>query len=228
MRDVRIEADEIQSPADGLLDQLKQGRLGERIQELCIDVDILANHACVRARLLAGSTTADTGEARAVLARGGGVLLVASGGTVTTTVLAAVTTVAVTTGSAVGAIAATSRRTSRASGTLVRSRHNLGGQVQELTQVLNTLVSKRVEVPLPRELRVHVTARGERLKSLDNLEVRDLELRVLNSEVLGGDHNTLLEERGVDRLAVLLADDHFEGVVNWIQRKGAIVWMFER
>ncbi|KAI3481413.1 hypothetical protein L1887_56240 [Cichorium endivia] len=172
----------------------------------------------VATRLLAGSATADTGEAGAVLARGGAVLLVASGSAVAAAVLA-VATVTVAAGGAVGTVTATDGGARRAGGALVRGGHDLGGEVEELAQVLDTLVSEGVEVPLPRELRVHVAARGERLQRLDHLEVGDLELGVLNGEVLGGHHDTLLEERGVDGLAVLLADDHFGRVTaRWRER----------
>ena len=159
--------------------------------------------------LLAGSTSTDTSETRTVLARGSTILLVTSGGTTVTAAVLAVTALTVTTGSAVSTLTATNGGTSGASRALVGSGDNLGREVEVLAEVLNTLVGEGVEVPLPRELGMDITTRGERLESLDNLKVGDLELRVLNVEVLGGDHNTLLEERGVDVLAVLLADDHF-------------------
>ncbi len=112
---------------------------------------------------------------RGVLARGSAVLLLGTG--IAAAVLATVgTTLAVATGSTVSTVTATDGGTGRASRALVGSGHDLGGQVEELAKVLNTLVGEGVEVPLPRELGVDVAARGERLESLDNLEVGDLEL----------------------------------------------------
>lgn len=68
---------------------------------------------------------------------------------------------------------------------------HLAGQVEVLAEVLETFVGEGVEVPLPAELGVDVTARGERLARLDDLEVRNVKLGVLDLEVLGGNHHTL-------------------------------------
>lgn len=46
------------------------------------------------------------------------------------------------------------------------------------------------------------------LHGLDDVKVSDLELLVDSLEVLLGDKDTLLEEGGVDCLAVSLGDDH--------------------
>lgn len=51
----------------------------------------------------------------------------------------------------------------------VRGGHDLGGQVQPLAQVVETLGRQRVVVPLPRELRAQVAARGQGLGGFDDL-----------------------------------------------------------
>lgn len=48
-------------------------------------------------------------------------------------------------------------------------RNDLSGQVEPLAEVVKTLSSEGVVVPLPRELGLEVTARGQGLASLDDL-----------------------------------------------------------
>ena len=78
--------------------------------------------------------------------------------------------------------------------------HDLGGQVEPLSEVGETLVGEGVVVPLPRELGLDETLGGERLHGLDDLEVSDGgDVRVGGSvEVLGSNEHTLLEEVLVD------------------------------
>ena len=106
--------------------------------------------------------------------------------------------------------------------------HNLGGQVQPLTEVAETSLRQGVVVVLPRELGLDKSARGERLACLDDLllsrvsgrvsvgEVRcgtDVEVLRVNLCVLGkvevllSDEDSLAEEVLVDELAVGLGDE---------------------
>lgn len=108
----------------------------------------------------------------------------------------------------------------------------------DLSQVVQTLGSEGVVVPLPRELGLDVTLRGQGLHGLDDLQVADVgDVGVSGSvEVLLSDENTLcvmqrtvkfgdqsfdantktsglsvptLEEVLVDGPAVLLGNEHF-------------------
>jgi hypothetical protein len=86
---------------------------------------------------------------------------------------------------------------------------NLGGEVEPLAEVFNTFRSQDIVVPLPGELGLDETAGGQALESLDDLEVRYIELLVLGGvEVLLGDKYALLEEVLIDDAPVLLGDDH--------------------
>lgn len=77
--------------------------------------------------------------------------------------------------------------------------NNLGGDVEVLSEVGETLVGEGVVVPLPRELGLDESLGGEGLHGLDNLEVSDGHVGVLGSvKVLGSDEDTLLEEVLVD------------------------------
>lgn len=65
-------------------------------------------------------------------------------------------------------------------------------QVQVLSQVLNTLLGQSVVVVLPGELSLDVTLGGQRLQSLDDVQVLGVNLlMLLLVEVLLGDDNTL-------------------------------------
>ena len=59
-------------------------------------------------------------------------------------------------------------------------------------EVLNTLGSEDVVVPLPRELGLHKALGSKALHGLDNLQVGDIKVLVLRRiEVLLGDQDTL-------------------------------------
>jgi len=89
----------------------------------------------------------------------------------------------------------------------MRLRHNLRRQVQPLPQIIQTLGSQGVVVPLPAELRLEVAARGQGLAGLDDVEVLGLDLVVLGQvEVLLRDADTFAEEVFVDLLAVGFGD----------------------
>lgn len=79
-------------------------------------------------------------------------------------------------------------------------RNDLRREVEELSEVGETLVGEGVVVPLPRELGLDVALRGQGLHGLDDLEVSDRGDRWVGwlVEVLGGDKDTLFEESLVD------------------------------
>ena len=56
------------------------------------------------------------------------------------------------------------------------SRNDLGGEVQPLPEVVETLGGEGVVVVLPRELGLDVATRGQRLAGLDDEEVADANL----------------------------------------------------
>jgi hypothetical protein len=86
-------------------------------------------------------------------------------------------------------------------------RHDLSRQVQPLAEVVEALWGQGVVVPLPAELGLEEAARGERLASLDDIEVLGVDLAVLGQvEVFLRDEYALAEEVLVDLLAVGLGD----------------------
>jgi hypothetical protein len=90
----------------------------------------------------------------------------------------------------------------------VRGGHDLGGQVEPLAEVVETLGGEGVVVVLPRELGLDEAARGERLAGLDHVEVLGVDVVVLGEvEVLLGDEDTLSEEVLMDLFAVGLGDE---------------------
>lgn len=139
--------------------------------------------------------------------------------TVTTLTVATVTTVTTTATTERTALTLT-LATQHAAGRNVRlllldvgSRDDLGRQVQPLAEVVETLGGQGVVVPLPGELGLDVAAAGQRLESLDDKEVLDVELGVLREVVvLGSDEDTLAEECLVDGLPVSLGDEHLGGL----------------
>lgn len=156
-------------------------------------------------RLLPGSTPSDASELWPELA-GRTILLLAA------------VSVAVTTRSAVGTLSASTRADgsgTRSTGSLlVGGGDNLGREMEPrttlenssiaylsyspLAEVLNTLGSQDVIVPLPGELSLDETAGGQALESLDDLKVRHIEFLVLGSvEVLLGDKDTLCQTNPV-------------------------------
>ena len=69
---------------------------------------------------------------------------------------------------------------------------NLGGEVEELTEVDDSLVGEVPIVPLPTKLLPDVSAGTQGLHGLDDLEVGDLKVVVLGGiEILGGDEDSL-------------------------------------
>ena len=92
---------------------------------------------------------------------------------------------------------------------LESSGNDLGGKVEVLAEVVNALRGEDIVVVLPREVGSEETPRGQRLASLDDEQVLDVEVLVLGSvEVLLGDEDTLLEEVLVDDAPIGLGNDH--------------------
>ena len=78
---------------------------------------------------------------------------------------------------------------------IVRCGQTASGQDTPLAQVLDTLRSEDVVVPLPRELGFHKALGGKALHGLDDLQVGDVKILVLGSiVVLLGDQDTLCSE----------------------------------
>ena len=64
------------------------------------------------------------------------------------------------------------------------------------TEIVNTLISEGIVVPLPRELGLDKTLGGQRLHDLDDFEVRDVEIGVLGKVViLRSDKGTIYKRR---------------------------------
>jgi hypothetical protein len=60
------------------------------------------------------------------------------------------------------------------------------------TEVINTLISEGIVVPLPRELSLDKTLGGQRLHDLDDFKVGNIKFGVLGKVVvLGGDQSTI-------------------------------------
>lgn len=77
----------------------------------------------------------------------------------------------------------------------VGSRNDLSGQVKPFAEVVETLGGQGVVVVLPGELGLDVAARGQRLASLDDVQVLGVDFGVLGQVVvLSGDENALTEE----------------------------------
>jgi hypothetical protein len=76
----------------------------------------------------------------------------------------------------------------------VGSRNDLGGEVEPLAKVVETLGSHGVVVVPPAVLGLDETTAGKRLHSLDDEEVLGLNARVLDLEVLGSHENAIPEE----------------------------------
>ena len=93
-------------------------------------------------------------------------------------------------------------RSSGAGSLLESSGNNLGRKVKELAKVVNTLVGEGVVVVLPRELGLDIATRSQRLHSLDDLEVGDINILVLGEVVvLRGDQDTIYFGSNVDWLS---------------------------
>jgi len=98
------------------------------------------------------------------------------------------------------------------SGALQRRRHDLGGKMEEVAQVLDTFVGQVPVVMSPGKLFSDHSLRFERLTRFDDVKVRDaLQLLVLRREMIFlGDHHTLLEEVLENGDSVLLRHQHFD------------------
>jgi hypothetical protein len=170
----------------------------------------------LRGRSRGGSTAATaeaTTELGVELARGGTLLALAS---VTATVLAALAVATGTTTAAAGTLLAAEHAAGGSVGALlldVGLGDDLGGEVEPLAEVVEALGGEAVEegvrrgskevegrlrkglrvvVPLPGELGLEETARGQGLASLDDKEVLGVNVAVLGLvEVLLCDENTL-------------------------------------
>lgn len=60
------------------------------------------------------------------------------------------------------------------------------------TEIINTLISESIVIPLPRELSLDETLGGQRLHDLDDFEVGDIEVSVLGKvEILRSDKGTI-------------------------------------
>jgi len=155
---------------------------------------------CLRSRSSTASPAEATTELGLELARGSALSLLASvtaavAVTVTTTVTATSTTAATTALTVVTAAEHTPGR-SRALLLDVGLGNDLGGEVEPFTEVVETLGGEGVVVPLPREAGLEVTARGQRLASLDDVKVLGVDLAVLGKvEVLLSNQNSLCGDR---------------------------------
>lgn len=134
---------------------------------------------------------------------------------VSTLTVTALTAAASTTSTEWLALLAVTLTTHHSAGRCVRallldvgSRNDLSGEMEPLAEVVETLWGEGVVVVLPRELGLDISARGERLASLDNVQVLCVDVVVLwQVVVLLGDKDTLTEEVLVDLLAVGLGDE---------------------
>jgi hypothetical protein len=64
--------------------------------------------------------------------------------------------------------------------------------VEVFTEIIDTLISEGIVVPLPRELGLDKTLGGQGLHRLDNLKVRNIKFGVLGKVVvLGGNQGTV-------------------------------------
>merc|ERR1719347_1068655 len=102
---------------------------------------------------------------------------------------------------------------------------NFWGQVQVITQILNSLVSQVPVVMAPSELLLYVTARFKGSKGFNDLKVgNSLQLRVLSSvEILLSHHHALFEEVLVDGYTILLRHQHPEVLTSLVEVNQAIL-----
>lgn len=74
----------------------------------------------------------------------------------------------------------------------VGGRHDLGGKMKPLTQIIQPFGRQGVVVPLPAELRLEIFARRQRLTRLDHVEVLRVDLLVFREvEVFLRNQHTL-------------------------------------
>lgn len=97
----------------------------------------------------------------------------------------------------------------------VCGRNNLCGDVQPFAEVVKAFGCECVVVPLPRELRLQVIPRRERLAGFDDEEVLGVYLGMLRKVVVFlGHENTLLKEVLVDLLPVCFRNEHLDGTLS--------------
>jgi len=176
------------------------------------------------------ATTETATELRSELARSTTLLALTSvTASVTTLAVTTVATVATATAAESTSALTTTLLTHHATGRGMRpllldvgSGNDLGGEVEPLPEVVETLGGEGVVVVLPRELGLDVAARGQGLESLDDKEVANAGL-VGRLIVLRSDHNTLTEEVLVDRLTVGLGNQHLGGLTGVDTVEGADV-----
>lgn len=90
------------------------------------------------------------------------------------------------------------------------------GDVEFLSQEVDTFVGQGVVVVLPRELGLDEALRGQRLQRLDDIQVAGVDFFVLGLvEVLLGNNDTFLEQVLVDLLSVVLGNQH-GGSGSWV------------
>lgn len=98
-----------------------------------------------------------------------------------------------------------------------------GGEVEPVTEVVNTLIGERVVVVLPHELGLDETLGVEGLHGLNDVEVLDVQVLMDGLEVLLGDTDALVEQVLVDLSTLVSRDQHLGFVGSWNSAK-----MFER
>jgi len=96
-------------------------------------------------------------------------------------------------------------------GAFERRRHDLGGKVEEVTEILDSLIRQVPVVVSPGELLGDHTLGFQGLASLDDVKVGNaLQLLMFGRKViLLGDHDSLLEEVLVNGDSVLFGHQHF-------------------
>merc|ERR1719347_2095139 len=108
----------------------------------------------------------------------------------------------------------------------LRSRgDNFWGQMQVVTQVLNSLVGQVPVVMAPSKLLLHITPGFKGSEGFNDLKVgNSLQLRVLGSmEILFSPHHALFEEVLVDGNTVLLGHQHPEVLTSLVEVNQAIL-----
>merc|ERR1719347_2146346 len=103
--------------------------------------------------------------------------------------------------------------------------NNLWGQVQVVTQVLNSLVGQVPVVMAPSKLLLHVPAGFQGSEGFNDLKVgNSLQLRVLGCvEILLSHHHALFEEVLIDGYTVLLGHQHPEVLTSLVEVNQAII-----
>lgn len=85
--------------------------------------------------------------------------------------------------------------------------------MEPISKVVKTFRSQGIIVVLPRELRLDISTRVQRLARLDDIEIGGVDLAVLGLViVLLGDEDTLAEEVLVDLFTVFLGNKHRGGI----------------